>query len=92
MLAIAYRGAAPTSQSRRFDGVAVDAQVILGERQCFALGDTNLFSYQIVADDFFRNRMFHLQAGIGFHEVKPAGLRFQQKFNSAKPAVVHGFA
>ena len=58
--------------------------------QLRTLGNTYLSLHQPC--NFFGHGMFYLQAGIGFHEVKPAGLRFQQKLNSAKPAVVHGFA
>jgi hypothetical protein len=50
------------------DGVAVQAHVLLPERQRLARRDAQLQLHQVEAGDEFGDGMFHLQARVHLHE------------------------
>ena len=56
------------------DGVAAQGELVLGQRQGFAGGDTQLPFHQVLAGDHLGDGMFHLQTRIHFHEVEIAAL------------------
>eukprot|EP01022_Parablepharisma_sp_SALTPOND_P017912 TRINITY_DN290_c1_g3_i4.p2 TRINITY_DN290_c1_g3~~TRINITY_DN290_c1_g3_i4.p2 ORF type:complete len:1276 (+),score=518.94 TRINITY_DN290_c1_g3_i4:24104-27931(+) len=56
----------------RLDGVAVEAQGILLQRQGLAGGDAQLPLHQVQAGDHLGDRMLDLQARIHFHEIETA--------------------
>ena len=57
----------------RFDGVTVEANLVLRQRQLFAGGDAELPLDQIEAGDRLGHRMLDLQPGIHFDEPEGAG-------------------
>src|SRR6476661_6476714 len=65
------------------DGVAVENYLVLLDLQFFALGDANLFGYQVETCNHFGDGMFYLDAGVHFLKVELA--RFvKQKFDSTR--------
>ena len=72
-----------------FDGVSPLLDVLLSQLQYLSVGYLNLFFYQIYADYFFCDGMFHLQAGVHFQKVIIAVL-VHQEFNGSRADVVHG--
>ena len=52
----------------RLDGVAIDAQLLLRQRQLFTRGHTQLPLHQIQPGNGFGHRMLDLQTGVHFHE------------------------
>ena len=56
------------------DGVAVEANIGLFERQRLAAGDAQLLRDQIDAGDHLGHRMFDLDARVHFEKVKGAGV------------------
>jgi len=65
-----------------FDGVSLQADILLLHIQGHLTGNTNLPFHNIHAADFLRNGMLHLQTGIHFDEIKlPIGCK--QKFYCA---------
>ena len=54
------------------DRVAVQADIVLRERQRFAAGDTQLQFDQVEPGDRFRHRVFDLETRVHFHEMKLA--------------------
>ena len=57
----------------RLEGMAGDRQILLPGRQAFAAGHAQLPFHQIDPGDRLGDRMFHLQAGVHFHEPEPVG-------------------
>lgn len=66
--------------------MALNVQLVLRGRQRLAGRDTQLPLHQIMTRDHLGDRMFDLQAGIHFHEVKPT-IRFHDEFHCACAAV-----
>ena len=71
------------------DGMAIEFDLILGQRQWPAFGDHQLPGYQILTGDQFGDRVFHLQAGVHFQEVEVA-VFVDQEFHSAGAFVAAG--
>ncbi len=57
----------------RFDGVAVDTDLVLHDRQFFARRDAELPFDEIESGDRLRHRMFDLKAGVHFDEPERIG-------------------
>ena len=53
-----------------FDGVAVQFNFVLSQRQRQAFGNRQLPGHQILPGDQFGNRVFYLQARVHFQEVE----------------------
>ena len=49
-----------------------ELDLLLGEGQRFAGGDPQLKFHQIQTGNHFRDRMFHLEAGVHFQKIKAA--------------------
>mmetsp|Transcript_23272 Transcript_23272/g.40173 ORF Transcript_23272/g.40173 Transcript_23272/m.40173 type:complete len:588 (-) Transcript_23272:1110-2873(-) len=76
-----------------FDGMAVDRQIVLLERQVFARCDKDLFAHQINAKDGFGDGMFDLQARVHLDEVKLTV--FVEELDGARTGIVdigHGIS
>ena len=71
-----------------FDGVAVDVELGLSERQGFAGGDAELPFDQVLAGDGLGDRVFDLEASVHLHEVE--GVAFGDELDGAGTAVVDG--
>ena len=59
-----------------FDGVAVDLEVLLAEREGFAGGDAELPLDEVLAGDGLGDGVFDLEAGVHLHEVEFVIRRF----------------
>ena len=80
-----------------FDGVSVEADVLLAERQRRAGGDPDLLDHQIEPGDHLGDGVLDLEAGVHLDEVELASL--VKKFDGADAAIAeiahglgHGFA
>ena len=69
------------------DRVALELDVLLGDRQRLAIGNADLLAHQVHAGDRFGNGVFHLQAGVHFDEIELAV--FPQEFDRPGPAIAH---
>ena len=72
-----------------FNGMASGSDGILAEINMRPLGNTDLPVHKIKTGDHFGNRVFDLQAGIHFHEIKPA-VSINNELHRACPNIVHG--
>ena len=73
----------------RLDGVPAELDLVLGDRDRLPTGNPQLFGDQIYPCDHLGDRMFHLDAGIHFHEIKrPAAVH--QEFHGAGALVANG--
>lgn len=70
----------------RLDGMAIQAQFVLGGRQRLAGGHAQLPFDQVMAGDHFGDRVLHLQPGIHFHEVE-AAVGFGDELDGARAYV-----
>ena len=73
-----------------FNGVASDAEVVLGKRQWVPLGNANLLADQIDVGNALGHGMLHLEARIHFQEIIPH-LVIEQEFHGAGPNVIAAF-
>ena len=76
----------------RLDRVAVDAQVLLPERQRLATGHPQLPLHQVQAGDRFGDGVFDLQACVHLHEEETHaafGRLFDDELHRARAHVVH---
>ena len=79
------------------DGMALDAQLVLTQRQRLATGHTQLPLDQVQASDGFGHRVLHLQAGVHLHEKELHGFGLvisrllDDKFDCARAHIVHRF-
>ena len=64
--------------------------IFLFQLENLSVGYLNLLFYEVYADYFFRNGMFHLQAGIHFEEVIVAVLVYQ-KLDRSRTDIIDGF-
>ncbi len=80
----------------RFDGMAVDADFILGKRQLFAGCNAELPFDEIEAGDRLGDRMLDLEPGIHFNEPDGVGPQLfaavGDEFDGAGAAVINRFA
>ena len=65
-----------------FDGMAVAADLLLGQRQLFTAGDAQLPFDQVQTGNHLGDRVFDLQTGIHFHEKEPA-IPIENEFDGA---------
>ena len=79
-----------------FDGVAVDAQLVLLQRQGLARGYPQLPLHQVLSGDGLGNRVLHLQTCVHLHKIKlhllgvcvATGL-FDDEFHRTSPHILH---
>ena len=71
----------------QFQGVSLNAQVFLAERQRMPFGDANLFTDQVDACHHFGDRMLDLQTRVHLQEVELPGC-IDQKLHGSSPNVV----
>ena len=69
------------------DGMAVDFQIFLFERQRHTRGDADLFPHQILPKNRLGDWVFHLQTGVHFDEIELAILI--EEFDGARTGVAH---
>ena len=72
----------------RLDGMAVDSDLPLVERQRFAAGHAQLPFDQIEAGDHLGHRMLNLQARVHFHEIE-ISVRLGDELHRARADVAH---
>ena len=65
--------------------------ILLFQLKHLSVGNFNLLFHQIYSDHFFRNRMFHLQAGVHLKEIIVA-VFINKEFDSTRTDVVHSFS
>ena len=70
----------------RLDGVAVEADVLLPDRQRLASGDADLQLDEVEPGDHLRDRMLHLQARVHLQEVERA-VAGEQELDRARVGV-----
>ena len=70
-----------------FDRVAGKPDLVLGHRQRLAIGNADLFAYQVEPRDRFGDGMFDLKPGVHFDEIELAV--FPQKFDRTRAAIAH---
>ncbi len=73
-----------------FDGVTVNVQILLTARKRFSTSNTKLPFHQILSGDHFGDRMFHLEPGIHFHEIKGPVCR-KQELDRSCTDIINGF-
>ena len=65
--------------------------IFLFQLENLSVGYLNLLFYEVYTDYFFRNGMFHLQAGIHFEEVIVAVLVYQ-KLDRSRTDIIDRFS
>ena len=76
-----------------FDGMALHLHLCLRQGQCFTCCDAQLPLHQIQTRHRFGHRVFHLQAGVHFHEeeVHAAIGLLDDELHRARTHIVHRF-
>ena len=67
--------------------VAVDLEVVLGERQALLCSNADLFTHEVDAKDAFGHGVFHLKAGVHFDEIELSVLI--EELNRASARIAH---
>src|SRR5690554_5222433 len=73
-----------------FDGMAVECDIALTQRELLACGNADLLLNEVDAGDHFRHRMFDLDTGVHLDKIELAV--FVKKLECTRPPVLHAAA